>query len=197
MKAALQSFYCFLFLLLIQALCISTYAQQIKLVSGRVIDKETKKPFKDEAVWVYAFNTIAGAQEAKDAIDNQTVEIGRADGEATTDAGGNYEIRVAETGALIFKVGVAPCVLEAVNYRMEINVSIDAGIMIAPIEILGISKDINPIETAPTMIGNKLMMHNTFPIPAQFGKTNGRLIIQPYVVQCDNLDTICYSHPII
>ena len=80
---------------------------------------------------------------------------------------------------------------------MEINVSIDAGIMIAPIEILGISKDINPIETAPTMIGNKLMMHNTFPIPAQFGKTNGRLIIQPYVVQCDNLDTICYSHPII
>lgn len=197
MKAALQSFYCFLFLLLIQALCISTYAQQIKLVSGRVIDKETKKPFTNEAVFIYAYNTVADAQDAKKAFDNQTAGLMAADGEAVADAGGNYEIRVAETGALIFKVGIAPCVLEVVNYRMEINVTIDAGILMEEVVAIGISQDINPIETAPTMIGNKLMMHNTFPIPAQFGKTNGRLIIQPYVVQCDNLDTICYSHPII
>ncbi len=197
MKTEFRQFIRLLFLLFVYVSCLPVAAQQIKVVSGRVVDKETKKPFTNEAVFIYAYNTVAAAEDAKKNIDSQNAGLMTADGEAVADAGGNYEIRVAETGALIFKVGIAPCVVEAVNYRMEINVSIDAGILLDDVSIVGTLQDISPKEQAPTLIGNKLMMHNNFPIPAQFGKTNARLIIQPYVVECSKQDTISYTHPII
>lgn len=197
MKTEFQQFIRLLFLLFVYILCLPVAAQQIKLVSGRIVDKETKKPFTSEAVFIYAYNTVASAEDAKKNIDSQVGGVMTADGEAVADAGGNYEIRVAETGALIFKVGVAPCVVEAVNYRMEINVSIDAGILLDDVSIVGTLQDISPREQAPTLIGNKLMMRNNFPIPAQFGKTNARLIIQPYVVECSKQDTVSYVHPVI
>lgn len=186
-----------LFLLFVYVSCLPIAAQQIKVVSGRVIDKETKKPFTNEAVFIYAYNTVAAAEDAKKNLDSQNATLMTADGEAVADAGGNYEIRVAETGALIFKVGIAPCVLEPVNYRMEINAGIDAGILLDNVSIIGTLQDISPKEQAPTMIGNKLIMRNNFPIPAQFGKTNARLIIQPYVVECSKQDTVSYVPPII
>lgn len=197
MKTLLQQYTKLILSGLICLLCLPAMGQQIKLVSGRVIDKETKKPFTSEAVFIYAYNTVAAAEDAKKAIEEPTGETLLADNEAVADAGGNYEIRVAETGALIFKVGVAPCVVEAVNYRMEINVSIDAGILLDNVTIVGTLQDISPKEQAPTMVGNKLMMRNNFPIPAQFGKTNARLIIQPYVVECSKQDTICFTRPLI
>lgn len=197
MKADFRQFIGLLFLLFVYVSCLPIAAQQIKVVSGRVIDKETKKPFTNEAVFIYAYNTVAAAEDAKKNLDSQNAILMTADGEAVADAGGNYEIRVAETGALIFKVGIAPCVLEPVNYRMEINAGIDAGILLDNVSIIGTLQDISPKEQAPTMIGNKLIMRNNFPIPAQFGKTNARLIIQPYVVECSKQDTVSYVPPII
>lgn len=184
------------FLLWISLLCLPAVAQQVKLVSGRILDKETKKPFSNEAVFIYAYHTVAAAEDAKKIIDESNGTL-TADAEAVADAGGNYEIKVAENGALIYKVGIAPCILENVNYRMEINISIDAGIVLDVVSIVGTLQDISPREQAPTMIGNKLMMRNTFPIPAQFGKTNARLIIQPYVVECSKQDTISFAHPLV
>ena len=110
---------------------------------------------------------------------------------------GYYEIRVAENGALIFKIGLAPCVLEKVNYRMEINAVLDAGIVLEDVSIVGTLQDIKPAPKAPTIIGNKLLLYGTFPIPAQFGKPNARLIIQPYVVDCETNDTVTYTRPLI
>ena len=185
-----------LFLLTLYAGYAPSMAQDIKIVSGRVLDKETKLPFKDEAVYIYAFNTIADAKDAYDAINNQSGSI-FSDGQEIADEGGNYEIRVAQTGALIFKVGLSGAVIEEVNYRMEINVFIDAGIVLSNVEVTGTLQDIAPKEAAPTLIGNKLIMRNSFPIPAKFGKDNARLIIQPYVVICDNQDTVSYTRPII
>lgn len=184
------------FLLLVALLCLPAAAQQVKVVSGRILDKETKKPFSNEAVFIYAYHTVAAAEDAKKIIDESNGTL-TADAEAVADAGGNYEIKVAENGALIFKVGIAPCILENVNYRMDINISIDAGIVLDVVSIVGTLQDISPREQAPTMIGNKLMMRNTFPIPAQFGKTNARLIIQPYVVECSRQDTISFAHPLV
>lgn len=184
------------FLLWISLLCLPAAAQQVKVVSGRILDKETKKPFSNEAVFIYAYHTVAAAEDAKKIIDESNGTL-TADAEAVADAGGNYEIKVAENGALIYKVGIAPCILENVNYRMEINISIDAGIVLDVVSIVGTLQDISPREQAPTMIGNKLMMRNTFPIPAQFGKTNARLIIQPYVVECSKQDTISFAHPLV
>lgn len=183
-------------LLWISLLCLPAAAQQVKVVSGRILDKETKKPFSNEAVFIYAYHTVAAAEDAKKIIDESNGTL-TADAEAVADAGGNYEIKVAENGALIYKVGIAPCILENVNYRMEINISIDAGIVLDVVSIVGTLQDISPREQAPTMIGNKLMMRNTFPIPAQFGKTNARLIIQPYVVECSKQDTISFAHPLV
>lgn len=197
MKTKVRQFSTLLFLSFIFLTTLPITAQQIKLVSGRVVDKETKKPFTSEAVFIYAYNTVADAQDAMKAFEAQTATLMTADGEAVADAGGNYEIRVAETGALIFKVGIATPVMEIVNYRMEINVKIDAGILMEEVVAVGIAQDINPQPTAPTMIGNKLIMHNTFGIPSQFGKTNARLIIQPYLVECEKKDTISYPYPII
>lgn len=197
MKAMVRQFSKLLFILFISLTCLSIKAQQIKLVSGRIVDKETSKPFANEAVFIYAYNTVADAQDAMKAFEAQTATLMTADGEAVADAGGNYEIRVAETGALIFKVGIATPQMELVNYRMEINVKIDAGILMEEVVAVGIAQDINPQPTAPTMIGNKLIMHNNFSVPAQFGKTNARLIIQPYLVECEKKDTISYPAPII
>lgn len=149
---------------------VPLWAQDIKVVSGRVLDKESKLPFKDEVVYIYAFNTVADAKDALDAINSQNATI-FSDGQEQADQGGYYEIRVAETGALIYKVGMTEAVMEEVKYRMEINVFLDAGIILGTVDVVGTLQDIAPKEAAPTLIGNKLIMRNTFPIPAQFGKT--------------------------
>lgn len=196
MKTGMRYLFGILLGLFVYAGYFPASAQQIKVVSGRVLDKETKKPFRDEAVYIYAFNTVAAAKDAQQAIDSQNALV-TSDGQEIADESGYYEIRVAETGALIFKVGLGESVLQEVNYQMEINAYIDAGIVLETVEVTGTLQDISPKEAAPTLVGNKLMMRNTFPIPAQFGKTNARLIIQPYVVECSKLDTIAFPRPII
>lgn len=172
-------------------------AQQIKVVSGRVLNQETKKPFDKEAVFVYAFNTVAAAEDVKKKIDDNEAFGLSTDAMEVVGNDGYYEIRVAENGALIFKIGLAPCVLEKVNYRMEINAVLDAGIVLEDVSIVGTLQDIKPAPKAPTIIGNKLLLYGTFPIPAQFGKPNARLIIQPYVVDCETNDTVTYTRPLI
>lgn len=172
-------------------------AQQIKVVSGRVLNKETKKPFDKEAVFVYGFNTVAAAEDVKKHIDENQAFGLATDAMEIVGNDGYYEIRVAENGALIFKIGMAPCVLEKVNYRLEINTALDVGIMLDDVSIIGTLQDIKPAPKAPTIIGNKLLLYGTFPIPAQFGKPNARLIIQPYVVDCETNDTVAYTRPLI
>lgn len=196
MKTELKLIKLLILFLVFYAGYVPGLAQQIKLVSGRVLDKESKLPFKDEVVYVYAFNTVAAAVEAKKVIDSSSGMV-FSDGKEIVDEGGYYEIRVAENGALIFKVGLTNAILQEVNYQMEINVFIDAGIVIDNIDVVAALQDIAPKEAAPTLIGNKLIMRNSFPIPAQFGKTNARLIIQPYVMVCDNQDTIAFTRPMV
>ena len=100
-------------------------AQDMKLVSGRIVNKNTKKPFGQEAVFIYAFNTVAEAEDARKVIDSKNGFFESSSMEAAS-ADGYYQITVPETGALIFKVGVVDCVLEKVNYRLEINVEIES-----------------------------------------------------------------------
>lgn len=181
-------------------LCFSlstVMAQQIKVVSGRVLNQDTKKPFNKEAVFVYAFNTVAAAEDMKKRLDENLGGDLMADAMEVVGDDGYYEIRVADNGAVIFKIGLAPCVVEKVNYRMEVNVVIDAGIVLDDVFIVGTLMDIKPAPKAPTIIGNKLLLYGTFPIPAQFGKPNARLIIQPFVVDCETNDTVAYTRPMI
>lgn len=201
MKNTTKTYYLILLFIATMGILLpqATFAQKQILVSGRVLDKETKKPFRDMAVFIYAYNTVAEATDALRKINDPLQSAININADATegTDQSGNYEIHVAETGALIFKVDMADAVMEKVNMRMEINVSIDAGHVLGEVSVTGTLQDIRPKPKAPTMIGNKLILYNTFPIPEKFGKPNARLIVQPYVMECMNDDTIGYGRPLV
>ena len=175
-------------------------AQRIQVISGRVTDKETKKPFdKDVAVFIYGFYTVAAAEEAFNILSGDTSggAMITADVQEVADASGNYEIQLPDNGAIIFRSDMSKPVMEKINGRLEINIALDAGILLETVEVVGILQDVAPKPKAPTMIGNKLLLYNTYPIPMQFGKSNARLIIQPYVMDCETEDTVVYCKPII
>ena len=103
------------------------HSQDLKRVSGRILDKTTGKPIdlQQVVVNIYAFNTVAAAQDVKKQMDGDENSIVIPDAEAHPDDNGYYEIPVAETGALIFKAEMKEALLEPVNFRMEINVRIE------------------------------------------------------------------------
>ncbi|MGL5958321.1 MAG: hypothetical protein ACRCZZ_06990 [Phocaeicola sp.] len=188
-------------LLLVLGLLLPTSlaAQRIQTISGRVLDKESKKPFRDAAVFIYAFNTVAEAEDAFQILNSDAgvAAVIISEEQEVADQSGNYEIRVPDNGALIFKVDMSKPIMEKVEGRLEINVLLDAGLVLEDVTITGTLQDIKPTPKAPTMIGNKLILYGTFPIPAQFGKSNARLIIQPYVIDCETQDTIFYNRPLV
>lgn len=187
-------------LLMLLACCQQVSAQRIQLISGRIVDKQTKKPFnKDVAVFVYGFYTVAAAEEAFKILSGDTSGGAHIsyDLQEVADMSGNYEIKLPDNGAIIFRADMSTPVLEKIDGRMEINVALDVGIMIDEVVAVGTLQDVAPKPKAPTMIGNKLLLYNTYPIPAQFGKENGRLIIQPYVMDCETEDTVVYCKPLI
>ena len=87
-------------------------AQQIKLVSGKVLDKNNRThvfSYADE-VYVFAFNTIGAAEDAYailGAKDTSVDQLVVSDGQERVQDGGYYEIRVADNGYLIFKQGMS------------------------------------------------------------------------------------------
>ena len=147
-------------------------AQDMKLVSGRIVNKNTKKPFGQEAVFIYAFNTVAEAEDARKVIDSKNGFFESSSMEAAS-ADGYYQITVPETGALIFKVGVVDCVLEKVNYRLEINVEIESNEILKQVDVVGMRQGIQPMDPDNAEIdGNSFRARNKIPIPAQYGKSN-------------------------
>ena len=175
-------------------------AQRMQIISGKIIDKETKKPFsKEVAVNIWGFYTVAQAEEAVKILekDNSGAAQIISDAWEVADASGNYEINLPDNGAIIFRADISTPVLEKINGRLEINVTLDVGIQMETVNVVGMLQDVAPKPKAPTMIGNKLLLYNTYPIPMQFGKENGRLIIQPYVMDCETEDTVAYCKPLI
>lgn len=189
--------------ILVLALFINTQqvlAQRMQIISGRVLDKETKKPFsKDVAVFIYGFYTEAAAEEAFNILNGDTSggALITADVQEVADASGNYEINLPDNGAIVYRADMSTPAIEKINGRLEINVMLDAGIQLEAVEVVGMLQDVAPKPKAPTMIGNKLILYNTYPIPMQFGKDNARLIIQPYVMDCETEDTVAYCNPLI
>ena len=172
-------------------------AQDRKLVSGLITNKNTKKPFGEEAVFIYAFNTVAEAEDARKIIDSKNGYFESTAMEAAA-ADGYYQIMVPETGALIFKVGVVDCVLEKVNYRLEINVAIESNEILKQVDVLGINQAIKPLDPDNAEIeGNIFMARNRIPIPAQYGKSNARMILQPYMLNGNTGDTVQFLDPFV
>lgn len=186
-------------LFLFIAFALPAAAQQIKVVSGKVLNKtegmKKAEPFPpSEKVYIYGFNTVADGRDAAAQLKSGGTISFSADAETTAGPDGYYEISVAETGMLVVRVAMATETRE-VNYNQEINMNIDGGIIIQEVKISAPRLTPEPEPVAGTMIGNNLIVSNTFPIPKQFGKATGRLIIQPYVMDCKTADTVALAKP--
>ncbi|RHD22439.1 hypothetical protein [Bacteroides stercoris] len=175
-------------------------AQKMVKVSGTVynIAKNRKVPFSDVTVDVYAAKTVAVGEDMKKILDSNDQEktlLLDQEGKTTTDENGYYEILVPDNGALIFKVGLSPSVLKEVRHQMKIDVSIDEGVMLESVTVTAMRLVLKPEPKAPKIIGNMLIPYNTFKLPPYFGNRFSRLIIQPYVLDCETNDTITFARP--
>lgn len=175
-------------------------AQKMVKVSGTVynIAENRKVPFSDVTVDVYAAKTVAVGEDMKKILDSNDQEktlLLDQEGKTTTDENGYYEILVPDNGALIFKVGLSPSVLKEVRHQMKIDVSIDEGVMLESVTVTAMRLVLKPEPTAPKIIGNMLIPYNTFKLPPYFGNRFSRLIIQPYVLDCETNDTITFARP--
>ncbi len=177
-------------------------AQQITIVSGKILNlqdgKKKPEPFPfGETVEVYAFNTVAAAEDAKKVAESTG---GFMNSDAVTKAGadGYYEINVAETGALLVRVvNAMKYEIFEVNYQKEISRTISTDRTIDEVVVQAARLVPDPEPEASEIEGNNLYIKNSFPIPQQFCKPNSRLIIQPYVINCKTKDTVTFARPII
>ena len=162
------------------------------------IAENRKVPFSDVTVDVYAAKTVAVGEDMKKILDSNDQEktlLLDQEGKTTTDENGYYEILVPDNGALIFKVGLSPSVLKEVRHQMKIDVSIDEGVMLESVTVTAMRLVLKPEPKAPKIIGNMLIPYNTFKLPPYFGNRFSRLIIQPYVLDCETNDTITFARP--
>ncbi len=161
------------------------------------IAENRKVPFSDVTVDVYAAKTVAVGEDMKKILDSNDQEktlLLDQEGKTTTDENGYYEILVPDNGALIFKAGLSPSVLKEVRHQMKIDVSIDEGVMLESVTVTAMRLVLKPEPKAPKIIGNMLIPYNTFKLPPYFGNRFSRLIIQPYVLDCETNDTITFLH---
>lgn len=177
-------------------------AQKMVKVSGIVynIAENRKIPFSDVTVDVYAAKTVAVGEDMKKILDSNDQEktlLLDQDAKTATDGNGYYEILVPDNGALIFKVGLSPAVIKEVRHQMKIDVSIDEGVMLESVTVTAMRLVLQPEPKAPKIIGNMFIPYNTFKLPPYFGNRFSRLIIQPYVLDCESNDTIAFGRPAV
>lgn len=184
----------------------ASWAQRMIKVSGTVMnvaDKKHKIPFTDITVHIYSCKTVAEAEDlskqlkSNAATPEEVTAFYVGDELAETDANGYYEILVPDNGALVFKAGMNDPILERVNNRMQINVEISDGIMLGNVMVTAKLKEIQPEPKASRLIGNHFYPYNSFVIPQNQGNTYSRLIIQPYVLNCETNDTVAFLRPMV
>lgn len=188
---------CVLAVLMSLASVLPSAGQEIKLVTGRIINKTTMKPFDPADIIIYSFNTVG---EAEDSYKTLTQDGGYifATNMISPDAGGYYEVRVSETGAIIVKgAGKEMCMMEKVNYRMEINFEMEGGIELPPATLNAKLSEPAPMKERNVMNGNNLEVSNTIPLPDHFGKTNARLILQPILYDGGTDKLLKYLDPMV
>ena len=186
-------------LLALQLFALPLGAQEMKRVTGHIVDKTTGKPIdlKQVSVSVYGFNTVAQAEDVKKQMDGDENTFVASDAQAFPDDNGYYEITIPETGALIFKADMKPAVLEKVNYRLEINVKIEMGNYIRTSTITAVRDQVGVLDPQGDIEGNWLKARSTIALPENSGKTNARMIVQPILIDGVTKDTLRYLKPTV
>ena len=186
-------------LMALQIFALPLGAQEMKRVTGHIVDKTTGKPIdlKQVSVSVYGFNTVAQAEDVKKQMDGDENTFVAPDAQAFPDDNGYYEITIPETGALIFKADMKPAVLEKVNYRLEINVKIEMGNYIRTSTITAVRDQVGVLDPQGDIEGNWLKARSTIALPENSGKTNARMIVQPILIDGVTKDTLRYLKPTV
>ena len=186
-------------LMALQLFALPLGAQEMKRVTGHIVDKTTGKPIdlKQVSVSVYGFNTVAQAEDVKKQMDGDENTFVAPDAQAFPDDNGYYEITIPETGALIFKADMKPAVLEKVNYRLEINVKIEMGNYIRTSTITAVRDQVGVLDPQGDIEGNWLKARSTIALPENSGKTNARMIVQPILIDGVTKDTLRYLKPTV
>lgn len=181
-------------------LCLGNFdlaAQDMKIVSGRVLDKTTGKPIDlgQVEVRILGFNTVAQARDVKKSMDEDSNAFVIPDSETHPDDNGYYEITVAPTGAIIFKAEMKDAVLEEVNYRLEINTKIEMGNILQSSTVTVVRDVVGVLDPQGDIDGNYLKARSTISVPANSGKPNARMIVQPVLIDGVSKDTLRYLKP--
>lgn len=182
--------------LLMAVSVFSAGAQEIKTVSGKIINSTTGKPFDPATVMIMSYNTVGEAEDCRNSLKAGMFPGGSVIKEPEAD--GYYEVSVAESGAIVIKVeGVDDIVLEKVNYRMSIDFNIMGGNILPPAISTVTVTEPQPIEGENEIEGDTLSASNMIPLPDRFGKTNGRLILQPILFDAESSDTVRFLRPLV
>lgn len=186
-------------LVALQLLPLSLGAQEMKRVTGHILDKTTGKPIDQKlvSVQVYGFNTVAQAEDVKAKMDGDENTFIVPDSQAFPDDNGYYEISVPETGALIFKAEMKSAVLERVNFRLEINVRIEMGNYISTSTVTAVRDQVGVLDPQGDIEGNWLKARSVISLPENSGKTNARMIVQPVLIDGATKDTLRYLKPTV
>lgn len=172
------------------------HAQEIINVSGKILylaeGKNNPIPFPIiEKVYVFSFYTVEAAKDALrrlemgEKIISEAIEI--------ADYNGYYKIPVTENGALIVHAAMKNELIE-VKGRNVINCNIESNMYAIdfPMEITP-----KPRPKAGKFKGTKFIVNNSIAIPEGYGGTNKRLILRPFLIDCQTDDTIKKLIPIV
>lgn len=167
-------------------------AQAPKLVMGRILDKDESEkkrkpvPFDIVAIGgvkVFYFKTVQEAKDLENELNKGTINTELSAFYEVPDNTGAYQITLPETGALVIKVGTAPPVLEQINKRREIITYVDMGHVLETVTVTGIRTEVISMPETVDQFGDMVVLNGAkVSVPAQIGKTNARMIVQPYVI---------------
>lgn len=174
------------------ATTIQMKAQAPKLVMGRVLDKEEsekkKKPVPFDVagvggIKIFYFNTVQEAKDLEAELTKGTISIELNASYEVPDPTGSYQITLPETGALVIKVGIAPPVVEPINRRREITTYVDMGHVLGTVTVTASRTEVTSMPETPDQYGDIIILNGAkVSVPAKIGKSNGRMIVQPYVI---------------
>lgn len=193
-------------LLLLITILVPAKAQDIKLVTGTVINKASGMPLdmRTSTVEIYSFTTVALAQDFKkdlliqyDDPNHVTTVISYAEG--SIDANAYYSVKVPESGAIIFKAGYEPenIVLVEVKGRLEINVEMTIANVLTAATKTEERLEVAAMDLASEIIGNTWISRAQLIIPANTARTDVRLIVQPTLIDGDTRDTMRFLTPFV
>ena len=189
------------------SLVITVHAQRNITVTGRVMQKVNKvvngekveETVPAEYVFVYPLPDKATADAAMQQSvmylhDRKSVfkdwlgpKYGLVEGQVATDVNGNYSVYdVPENGYLLYMPFSGEPKYQPINGKLELeDIVLDAekGIVITEVNVNAKGKG---LKVGDLVFGPYVLVKSTIPVDTMLQKKNVRLLIQPYVVDCDS-----------